>query len=137
MYKTKDIVISNCLPLLRTKSLGLPGGTRGKEPACQRRRHKRLLMSSVPVSRRSPGGEGGYPLQYTCPENPMDRGAWSARVRGVTKSRTRLKQLTMQEPCWCSHSDVNLDHGFNQKLCQNYVGRMKAGKLGAGDIGEL
>ena len=35
------------------------------------------------------------PLQYSCLENPMDRGAWWAAVRGVTKSRTRLKRLSM------------------------------------------
>ena len=36
----------------------------------------------------------GNPLQYSCLENPMDRGAWWARVHGVVKSRTRLKQLS-------------------------------------------
>ena len=40
---------------------------------------------------RSPGGWHGNPLQYSCLENPMDRGAWWAAVHGVTKSRTRLK----------------------------------------------
>ena len=36
-------------------------------------------------------GEGdGNPLQYSCLENPMDKGAWWATVRGVAKSRTRL-----------------------------------------------
>ena len=40
-------------------------------------------------------GEGnGTPLQYSCLENPMDGGAWWAAVHGVTKSRTRLKQLS-------------------------------------------
>ena len=37
-----------------------------------------------------PGGGNGNPLQYSCLENPMDRGAWRARVHGVTRSRTRL-----------------------------------------------
>ena len=41
-------------------------------------------------------GEGnGNPLQYSCLENPMDRGAWWAAVYGVTQSRTRLKPLSM------------------------------------------
>ena len=41
------------------------------------------------------GGEGnGNPLQYSCLENPMDRGAWWATVHGVVKSQTRLKQLS-------------------------------------------
>ena len=40
---------------------------------------------SVPESGRSPGVGNGNPLQYTCLENPMDRGAWQATVYGVTK----------------------------------------------------
>ena len=36
----------------------------------------------------------GTPLQYSCLENPMDRGAWWAEVHGVAKSRTRLSDLT-------------------------------------------
>ena len=43
---------------------------------------------SVPGSGRSPGGGHGSPLQYSCLENPMDRGAWWATVHGVTKSPT-------------------------------------------------
>ena len=40
-------------------------------------------------------GEGnGTPLQYCCPENPMDGGAWKAAVHGVAKSRTRLSDFT-------------------------------------------
>ena len=56
------------------------------------RRQKRLGMN--PGSRRSPGGGHGYPLQHSCLENPMDRGAWRATVHGVTKSWTRLKWLS-------------------------------------------
>ena len=43
----------------------------------------------------SPGGENGNLLQYSCLEDPMDRGAWQALVHGVAKSQTRLKQLTL------------------------------------------
>ena len=46
---------------------------------------------SIPGLGRSPGGGNGNPHQYTCLENPMDRGAWWAKVHGVTKSRTQLK----------------------------------------------
>ena len=49
----------------------------------------------IPGSGRSPGGGHGNPLQYSCLENPMDRGAWWATVHRVVKSRTRLKQLNM------------------------------------------
>ena len=48
---------------------------------------------------RSPGQGHGSPLQYSCLENPMDRGAWGATVHGVTKSQTRLKQLSTY-PCF-------------------------------------
>ena len=44
--------------------------------------------SSIPVSGRSPGGGHSNLLQYSCLENPMDRGAWWATVHGVTKSQT-------------------------------------------------
>ena len=40
----------------------------------------------IPGSERSPGGGHDNPLQYSCLENPMDRGAWQATVRRVTKS---------------------------------------------------
>ena len=41
-----------------------------------------------------PGEGHGNPLQYSCLENPMDRGAWRATVHGVAKSRTQLRDLT-------------------------------------------
>ena len=47
-------------------------------------------VGSIPGSGRSPGGQHGNPLQYSCLENPMDRGAWQATVHGVAKSQTRL-----------------------------------------------
>ena len=47
--------------------------------------------SSIPGSRRSPGEGHGNPLQCSCLENPMDKGAWWATVHRVTKSWTRLK----------------------------------------------
>ena len=50
----------------------------------------------IPGSGRSPGGGGGSgnPLQYSCLENPMDRGAWQSIVHGVAQSRTPLKRLS-------------------------------------------
>ena len=47
--------------------------------------------SSIPGLGRSPGEGHGNPLQYSCLENPMDRGAWWDTVHGVAKSQTRLK----------------------------------------------
>ena len=52
-----------------------------------------LETGSVPVSGRSPGEGNGYPLQYSCLENPMNRGAWWATVTGVAKGPTRLSDL--------------------------------------------
>ena len=49
---------------------------------------------SIPGSRRSPGGGYDNPLQYSCLENPMSRGAWKATVHGITKSQTRLTDFT-------------------------------------------
>ena len=48
-------------------------------------------MGSIPGSGRSHGGGNGNPLQYSCLENPMDRGAWQATVHGVAKSQTQLR----------------------------------------------
>ena len=45
-------------------------------------------MGLIPGSRRSPGGGHGNPLQYSCLENPMDRGAWQGTVRRVAKTWT-------------------------------------------------
>ena len=59
----------------------------GKEPACQCRR-------CISGSGISPGEGNGNPLQYSCLENPTDRGAGQAAVHGVAQSRTRLKRLS-------------------------------------------
>ena len=56
-----------------------------KEPACNAGD-----LGLIPRSGRSPGKKNGYPLQYFCLENPVDRGAWQATVHGVTKSQTQL-----------------------------------------------
>ena len=45
-------------------------------------------LGSIPGLERSPGGGNGNPLQYSCLEKPMDRGAWQATVHGVAKSQT-------------------------------------------------
>ena len=47
-------------------------------------------VGSVPGMARFPGGGKGYSLQYSCLENPTDRGVWWATVHGVTKSRTQI-----------------------------------------------
>ena len=49
-----------------------------------------ILLGSIPESGGSPGEGNGYPLQYSCLENSMDRGGWQATVLGVTKSWIQL-----------------------------------------------
>ena len=63
---------------------GFPGGSGGKESACNSGD-----PGSVSESGRSPGKGNSYPRQYSCLENSMDREAWQAIVRGVTKSQTQ------------------------------------------------
>ena len=48
----------------------------------------------IPGSGRSPGEGNGRPLQYSCPENSMYRGAWQVTVHGVAKSQTQLSDFT-------------------------------------------
>ena len=49
-------------------------------------------VGSIPGSGRSSGGENGNPLQYSCLENPMDRGVWWITVHEVAKSQTQLSE---------------------------------------------
>ena len=65
--------------------LGIPGGSDGKESACNVGD-----LGLNPGLGRSPGGRHGNPLQYSCLENPMDRGVWWATVHRVAESPTRL-----------------------------------------------
>ena len=51
-------------------------------------------VGSIPGSGRSPEEGNENPLQYSCLENPRDRGTWRATVHGLTKSRTRLSTHT-------------------------------------------
>ena len=62
-----------------------PGGSDGKVSACSAGD-----PGSIPGLGRSPGGGNGYSCQYSCPENPMDRGTWWATVHRVAKSQTGL-----------------------------------------------
>ena len=61
---------------------GFPCGSMVKKPPAS------VDVGSIPGSRRSPGVGNGNPLQYSCHENPMDRGAWWVTDHGITKSDT-------------------------------------------------
>ena len=75
----------------------VPGASR-KEPACQCSRRGFDLWGQED----SPGGGHGNPLQYSCLENPTDKGDWQAIVHGVAQSQTRLKRHSphVQEHRW-------------------------------------
>ena len=68
--------------------MGFPGGSVGKESGCNT--GDAGDTGSVPGLGRSPGGGHDNPLQHSCQENPIDRGAWQALVPGVAESRTQL-----------------------------------------------
>ena len=71
---------------------GFPGGSDGKESAC-----KAGDLGSIPRLGRSHGRGHGNPLQYSCLENPVDRGAWRVTVHGVAKSQTWLSNLAHRQ----------------------------------------
>ena len=71
----------------------LTGGGSGKEPACTAGDVREMV--SITGLGISPGGECGNPLQYSCPEDSMNRRGWRAIVHRVAKSWTWLKQLSM------------------------------------------
>ena len=75
----------------------------GKESACQCRSclsSNSFIFVPFPGSGRSPGEGQGNLLQYSCLENPMDRGAWWVTVHRVSKSWTQSKQLNMHTCDW-------------------------------------
>ena len=71
--------------------LGLPRWLSGKESACNAGNARDA--GSIPGSGRSPEGGNGNPLQYSCMENPMDRGAWQATVHRAAKSWTHMHSV--------------------------------------------
>ena len=85
-------ICHNCpLPVISTTNIvvsllsGFPGGSDGKESDCNAGH-----LSLIPRLGRSPGRGDDNPLQYSCLENPHDRGLWQATFHEVAKSQTRL-----------------------------------------------
>ena len=116
------------------QKVGFLGGTSGKETAGDIRD-----MGSIPGSGRSPGGGPGNPLQYSCLENPMDRGARQATVHGVAKSRTQLKALNTHACTWkaceanCMFqpwSQVSLFHNVTITFHPSIALKLRAGNVG-------
>ena len=92
-----DLKKKNCC----TDDRGFPGDVSGKESACQ----YRILRdtSSILGLGRSPGGRHSNLLQYSCLENPMDRGAWLALICRVTKNWKPLRRLSR-------HTHIDKEH---------------------------
>ena len=74
-------------------------------------KYKSIERKILGINTRSPGGGNGNPLQYSCLENPIDRGAWRAAVHRVIKSQTQLKRL---------NTDINTlytNNGYSIIIC--------------------
>ena len=83
-------MVNSVLSLHMQSETGFPGGLDGKESACNAGD-----PGSIPRSGRTPGEGNGYPLQCSCLENPIDRGAWCATVHEIAESDV-TEQLTAQ-----------------------------------------
>ena len=79
--------MASCKPLM-----GFPCGSDDKESACNVGD-----PGFIPGLGRSPGEGNGYPLQYSCLENPMDRGSWQTTVHKFTQSQGDLKMVVLEE----------------------------------------
>ena len=90
--------------------MGFPDSSVSKESACNAGD-----PGSIPGSGRSAREGIGYPLQYSCLENSMDRGAWKATVHGLTKSWTQLSDF---------HFSLSLFH--NTKTLKNIFLSLKS-----------
>ena len=96
--------------------LTFPRGPSGKEPACQCRLDVRDASLVFGLG-RSPGEGNSNPLQYSCLENSMDRGAWRATVYAVTQIRTKLKQLsTHTHNHFQVHNSMEWVHSWSKAL---------------------
>ena len=110
-------------------------------PVTRKQTKQQLLKSPLSVaSLTSPhcfyGGGNGTPLQYSCLENPMDRGAWWAAVHGVAKSRTRLSNFTFRYVKWSLHILYFHSHALEKEMATHSSGL--AWRIpGTGDPGGL
>ena len=108
------LCIIGCLAVSLVSTQYFPSGATGKESTCNAGDPRGT--GSIPGSGSSPGGGNGNPFQYSCLENPMDRGALWAAVHETTKGHTQLSDWTthactstglcpldaVPPPCWDS-----------------------------------
>ena len=92
--------------------MDFPGGLDRKGSACNARN-----LGLIPESQRFPGEGNGYPLQYSCLENPMDRGGWRATIHRVTKNQTWLKEPSTRTPIIQTLTSL-LSHSTRVGLCK-------------------
>ena len=90
-------------------------------------------MGSIPKSGRFPGEGNGNPLQYSCLENPMDRGAWRATVYRVAKSQTRLKDTSL--PDAPPHQNYSLSLPTSISILKSQVCTFQDAKISVGFVG--
>ena len=88
-------------------SLTQPGGSVVKNPPASSGDGRD--MGSISGSGRSPGEGNGNPLQYSCLENPMDRGAWQTTVHGVTKRQARDRYTVPQNKDIPLYNHITVD----------------------------
>ena len=125
---------SNGILSLSRAPTGLPqllsGGVRLQYRRCRN-------TGSVPGSRRSSGGGRGNPLQYSCWENPMDRGAWKATVCGIAKHRTQLSNSTAQQHSLLTGTSLMFSTRFMYLIGFPHGSEGKASACNAGDGGSI
>ena len=84
---------------------------------------------SIPGSGGSPGGGRGNLLQYSCLENPMDRGAWPTTVHGIAKSQTQLKRFSTYMHCTWLNVGTEAQGDF-PTLCPDLEAEEESERLG-------
>ena len=98
--------------------MGFPGGSDGKESACQAGD-----VGSIPRLRRSSGKGNGNLLQYSCLENPMDRGAWQATVHEIAKESDTTERINNNHNIYASYPESSFSPGlfFRQSYTVNLL----------------
>ena len=108
--KFGDLLFQRCLKTTVMKTeienlMGFPGGSDNKEPACNAGD-----LGLIPGSGRTPGEGNGYPLQYSCLEDSMDRRVWQVTVQEVTESDT-TERLSLGQKQLCTFTSLPLWDG--------------------------
>ena len=88
-------------------------------------------LGSIPGSGRSPGEGNGTPLQYSCLENPMDRGVWWVIVHRVAKSQTRLSSFSFLDTLY---SQIGSPHTMRISVLNNWSHRCNAIPIKIADL---